>query len=110
MSRTVRALGIEPLPWGRRDKHLQVGQVLEVARVAQRASLEEVAGSILEWTERNHPEAVEQTRAEIDAFFAALPPATTSADEFLTELRAALPPRWASKAEKIWRAYGRSVQ
>jgi hypothetical protein len=111
MSRTVRALGIEPLPWGRRDKHLQVGQVLEVARAAQRASLEEVAGNILEWTERNHLEAVNQAKAEIDAFFAALPPATTtSTDEFLAELRAALPPRWASKAEEIWRAYAHSVQ
>lgn len=111
MSRTVRALGIEPLPWGRRDKHLQVGQILEIARAAQRASLEEVAGNILEWTERNHPEAAKQTRAEIDAFFAALSAATTTpADEFLTELRAALPPRWASKAEEIWRAHAPSVQ
>ena len=41
--------------WGHRDKHLEVAQVLQIARVAQRASLEEVAGSILEWTEQNHP-------------------------------------------------------
>lgn len=110
MSRTVRALGIEPLPWGRRDKHLQVSQVLQIARVAQRASLEEVAGSILDWTERDHPEAVEQTRTEIDAFFAELPPAmATPTDEFLTELHAALPQRWASKAEEIWRAHAGSV-
>lgn len=111
MSRTVRALGIEPLPWGRRDKHLQVGQILKIARAAQRASLEEVAGNILVWTEQAHPEAVEQTKAEIDAFFAELPPAmATPTDEFLTELRAALPSQWASKAEEIWRAHAPSVQ
>ena len=70
MSRAVRALGIEPLRWGRRDKHLAIVEVLQVARVAQRASLEEVAGNILEWTEQNHPEALERTTTEIDEFFA----------------------------------------
>ena len=110
MSRTVRALGIEPQAWGRRDKHLEVAQVLQIARVAQRASLEEVAGSILEWTEQNHPDALKRTTAEIDAFFAELPPPlATPADEFVAELRAALPPRWADKAEEIWRAHTDSV-
>jgi len=110
MSRIVRSLGIEPLRWGRRDKHLEAVQVLQIARVAQRASLEEVAGSILEWTEQNHPDAVQQTTAEIDAFFAELPaPTAAPADEFIAELRAALPPRWADKAEAIWRAHAVSV-
>jgi hypothetical protein len=110
MSRVVRALGVEPQRWGRRDKHLEVTQVLQIARVAQRASLEEVAGSILEWTEQNHPDALKQTTAEIDAFFAELPtPTATPADEFVAELRSALPPRWADKAEEIWRAHAGSV-
>src|ERR1700685_1902640 len=69
MSRAVRALGVEPQPWGRRDKHLEVAQVLQIARAAQRASLEEVAGSILEWTEQNHPDALKQTTAETDPVF-----------------------------------------
>lgn len=106
MSRMVRALGVEPLRWGRRDKHLGVAQVLQIARVAQRASLEEVAGSILEWTEREHPEALAQTTAEIDAFFAGLAaPVATPADEFVAELRAALPSQWADRAVEIWRAH-----
>ncbi|HSZ05325.1 MAG TPA: hypothetical protein VK778_08995 [Solirubrobacteraceae bacterium] len=110
MSRAVRALGIEPQRWGRRDKHLEIAQVLKIATVAQRASLEEVAGSILEWTEQAHPEALDQTTAEIDAFFAELPPPTaTPAGEFVAELRAALPPQWADKAEAIWRAHAGSV-
>lgn len=108
MSRIVRSLGIEPQRWGRRDKHLAAAQVLQIARVAQRASLEEVAGNIIEWTEQNHPDAVQRTTAEIDAFFAELPTATPT-DEFIVELRAALPPRWAEKAEAIWRAHADSV-
>jgi hypothetical protein len=110
MSRAVRALGIEPQRWGRRDKHLTAAQVLQIARVAQRASLEEVAGSMLEWIEQNHPDMLEQTTAEIDGFFAELPPPTpTPPDEFLAELRAALPLRWAEKAEEIWRTHAGSV-
>jgi hypothetical protein len=110
MSRLVRALDIEPQRWGRRDKHLEIAQVLQIARVAQRASLEEVAGSILEWTEQNHPDALKRTTAGIDAFVAEHPPpAATPADEFVAELRAALPPRWADKAEAIWRAHAGSV-
>ena len=108
MSRIVRSLGIEPQAWGRRDKHLEVAQVLQIARVAQRASLEEVAGSIIEWTEKNHPEALEQTTTEIDRFFAQLPQPTAT-DQFLAELHAALPERWACKAEQIWRAHAASV-
>lgn len=110
MSRLVRALDIEPLKWGRRDKHLEIAQVLQIAKVAQRAALEEVAGSILEWTEQNHPDALEQTTAEIDAFFAELPqPTATPADEFVAELHAALPSDWARKAEEIWRAHAGNV-
>jgi hypothetical protein len=110
MSRIVRSLRIEPQRWGRRDKHLEVAQVLQIARVAQRASLEEVAGSVLEWTEKNQPEALERTVAEIDGFFAQLPaPTATPADQFVAELHAALPGRWARKAEEIWRAHAGSV-
>jgi hypothetical protein len=110
MSRIVRSLGVEPLRWGRRDKHLDANQVLQIARVAQRASLEEVAGSVIEWTEKNHPEALERTTAEIDGFFAQLPaPTATPADQFVAELHAALPEHWARKAEEIWRAHAGSV-
>jgi hypothetical protein len=110
MSRAVRSLDIEPQRWGRRDKHLGASEILQVARVAQRASLEEVAGAILDWTESNHPEAVAQTTAEIDEFFAQLPePAAAPPEDFLAELRAALPERWARKAEEIWRAHVSSV-
>lgn len=110
MSRAVRELGIEPQKWGRRDKHLEIADVLQVARVAQRASLEEVAGKILEWTEHDHPDALARITGEIDVFFARLPrPTATPEDEFLAELRAALPRRWADQAEKIWRAHAGKV-
>jgi hypothetical protein len=111
VTRAIKRLGIEPLPWGGRDKHLAIADVLTIARTAQRASLEEVAGNILTWAEQEHPEHVDAFTAEIDEFFAALPaPTAQEPDAFVAELRAALPKRWATKAERIWREHAAGTQ
>lgn len=108
VTRAVQRLGVEPLPWGARDKHLAVTDVLRIAANVQRASLEVVAGNLLTWAEREHPEHVESFTTEIDAFFAALPaPAAREPEVFVAELRAALPKRWANRAEQIWRKHAR---
>jgi len=111
VTRAIQRLGIEPQRWGGRDKHLAIADVLSIAANAQRASLEEVAGSLLDWAEREHPERVDAFTAEIDAYFTALP--TTRAQEpdaFVAALRAALPERWAAKAEEIWREHAGRAQ
>lgn len=106
ITRAVRRLEIEPLPWGARDKHLTVTDVLRIAASAQRASLEEVAGNLLAWAEREHPDHVEAFKAEIDTFFAKLPPPTPSdPNTLIADLHATLPKRWADKAERIWREH-----
>lgn len=106
VTRAIQRLGIEPLRWGGRDKHLAIADVLTIAASAQRASLEEVAGSLLEWAEREHPEHVDVFTAEIDAYFAALPaPKAQQPEAFVAELRAALPKHWATKAEEIARRH-----
>lgn len=111
ITRAIQRLDIEPLPWGGRQKHLAIADLLTIARDAQRASLEEVAGDLLTWAEQAHPEHVDAFTAEIDAFFAALPaPAPQELEAFVTELRAALPKRWAAKAEEIWREHAAGVQ
>lgn len=111
VTRAITRLDIEPLRWGRRDKHLAIADVLAIAATAQRASLEEVAGGLLDWAEREHPEHVEAFTAEIDAYFASLPaPKAQQPDAFVAELRAALPKRWAAKAEEIWREHAGRAQ
>jgi hypothetical protein len=111
VTRAIQRLGIEPLRWGGRDKHLAIVDILTIAASAQRASLEEVVGSLLDWGEREQPEHVEAFTAEIDAYFAALPaPKAQEPDAFIAELRAALPKRWAARAEEIWREHGGRVQ
>ena len=84
ITRAMQRLDIEPLRWGGRDKHLAVADVLRIASSAQRASLEEVAGNLLTWAEREHPEHVDAFTSEVDAFCAALPaPAASEPDAFV---------------------------
>ena len=111
ITRAIQRLEIEPERWGGRDKHLAIADVLTIAANAQRASLAEVAGSMLTWAEMEHAEHVDAFTAEIDAFFAALPaPKAQTPDAFVAELREALPKRWAAKAEDIWRAHAAGAQ
>jgi hypothetical protein len=103
VSRAVKRHGIEPLPWGNREKHLPVADVLRIAIHANRLALEEVGGGLLEWAEREHPEQAEAIQADIDAFFASLPePKPTPGDQLIAELRAGLPPEAADRAIEIY--------
>jgi hypothetical protein len=103
ITRGIDELGLVPLPWGRREKHLAVGDLLRLASYLGRASIEEVAGGLLDSIERDHPDLVGVIGSEIDQFFDALPDRRPSApDEFLAELRHALPERYAKQAEKIY--------
>jgi len=111
VSRAVKRLGIEPLPWGNREKHLAVADVLRIAAHAKRLALEEVGGGLLDRAEREHPAQVAAIRAEIDAFFASLPePEPTPRDQFIVELRAGLPPEAAERAIEIYRAHTAKTQ
>jgi hypothetical protein len=103
VSRAVKALGIEPIPWGNREKHLAIADVFRIAIHAKRAALEEVGGGLLDWAERQHPDQVDAIRAEIDAFLASLPERkATPPDQFIAELRAGLPPEAAEQAIAIY--------
>lgn len=103
VSRAVKSLGIEPLPWGNREKHLAVVDVFRIAIHANRLALEEVGGGLLEWAERKHPDQAHAIQADIDAFFASLPePKATPQDRFIAEVRAGLPPEAAERAIEIY--------
>jgi hypothetical protein len=103
VSRAVKALGIEPIPWGNREKHLAIADVFRIAIHAKRVALEEVGGGLLDWTEREHPDQVDAIRGEIDAFFASRPERQpTPPDPFIAELRAGLPPEAAEQAIAVY--------
>jgi len=109
ITRGIDELGIEPIPWGRREKHLSVNDLLRLAIHLQRAPIEGVAGGLLEEVERDYPEQVEAVRGDIDRFFDSLPPRRPSSrDEFLGELHDLLPPKYAKQAEAIYLRYADS--
>lgn len=109
ITRAVDRLGIEPEMWGAREKHLRVADVLRIAGDAQRASLEEVAGALLDRAEQSHPALIDHVRSEIDRFLSELPePSPGDQDAFVAELRSELPKRWAERAEAIYRRHARN--
>lgn len=103
ITRGIEELGLEPIPWGRREKHLGVEDLLRLAAHLRRASVEEVAGGLQEGVERDHPEQLEAINAGIDRFFDSLPTRRAEQpDRFVAELHEALPERYAKQAEAIY--------
>jgi hypothetical protein len=109
VTRGIEELGLEPIPWGQREKHLAVGDLLRLAVHLQRASVEEVAGGLLEDVERQHPDQRGAIDAEIDRFFRTLPARRPEhPEDFLAELHGTLPKRYAKQAETIYRRHATS--
>lgn len=108
IGRAVAKLGITPLAWGGREKRLQIVDVLRIAQRARRASVDEVAGSLMDAAERDHPELVEQIDREIAHYFDEIHPQPDVPGGFLQEMRAALPPEHAQTVERIYRRYATS--
>jgi hypothetical protein len=106
ITRAVAKLGIVPQLWGGVEKHLAVVDVLRIAAQARRASVEEVAGGLLEHASDDHARQ-EAVRAEIGRYFAEVhqPAQSSSQDAFLAELHESLPGKYAKQAERIYRRY-----
>src|ERR1039458_5291668 len=70
MRKVARTLQIKLKKEDYEGENLRITEVLQITRVARGASLEEVAGNVLEWAEKNHSHAVGRVRTEMDEFFA----------------------------------------
>lgn len=106
ITRAVRDLGITPVEWGRRERYLQIPDVLLIATHARRNAVEEVAGGLVELAELQAPEFAGWVTAEAEQFLAALPaPESEESDTFIAELHSELPGEWADRAEAIYRRH-----
>lgn len=106
ITRAVTRLGIEPQMWGGSEKHLEVRDLLRIAEHARRASVEEVAGGLLELVEGRDPRQLPAIQAELERYFTTRAQAEPAPrDAFLAELREALPRKYADRAERIYRRY-----
>lgn len=101
VTRAVKEMGIVAIPWGNREKHLEVADVLRLGIRAKRHGLEAIAGELVDRTVQQHPEQADVIKTEIDEFFASLQaPAPAEPDEFVAFLRDALPTATADEAVK----------
>jgi len=106
ITRAVRDLGITPVEWGRRERYLQISDMLLIATHARRNAVEEVAGGLVEMAEQHAPEFAGWVAAEAEQFLAMLPaPEPEESNTFLAELRSELPGKWADRAEAIYRRH-----
>jgi len=106
ISRAVRDLGITPVEWGRRERYLQIPDVLLIAIHARRNAVEEVAGGLVELAELQAPELAGWVTTEAEQLLAALPaPEPEDSDAFIAELHSELPGEWADRAEAIYRRH-----
>ena len=106
ITRAVRDLEITPVEWGRRERYLQIADVLLIAAHARRNAVEEVAGGLVELAEEHDPELAGWVASEAERFLASLPtPQPEQSEAFLAELRSELPQEWADRAEAIYRRH-----
>lgn len=106
ITRAVRDLDITPVEWGRRERYLQIADVLRIAAHARRNAIEEVAGGLVELAEDNDPELVGWVTSEAERFLASLPtPQPEQSEIFLADLHRELPQPWADRAEAIYRRH-----
>jgi hypothetical protein len=106
ITRAARDLGITPVEWGRRERYLQIPDVLLIATHARRNALEEVAGGPVELAEQQAPELAAWVSTEAEQYLAALTaPKPEDSDTFVAELHSELPEKWADHAEAIYRRH-----
>jgi hypothetical protein len=74
IGRAAKRLGIEPVRWGNRDKHLSVADLMRLAEDAHRETVQTVASRLLEQVAREHPDHAAAIRADLDAFTSELAP------------------------------------
>ena len=111
ITRGMEALGIKPLMWGLKEKHLDVEDLLRLAAHLRRASVEEVAGGLLELVEEKAPDELSAVSGQVDRYFDALAPRRpVDGAEFLAALRDELPKKYAERAEAIYRRHAESTQ
>jgi hypothetical protein len=106
ITRAVQDLEITPVEWGRRERYLQIADVLLIATHARRNAVEEVAGGLVELAEKHDPELAGWAEGEAERFLATLPaPQPEQSEAFLAELHSELPREWADRAEAIYRRH-----
>lgn len=88
---------------GERDKRVPVAEVLRLAAVYRKRSINGVAADLIRHVRERAPAHVEQVEEEVERFFEQLQAPAASAERFLAEARRALPRKLYREVERVYR-------
>jgi hypothetical protein len=91
---------------GSRDKRVPAAEVLRLAAIYRKRSINEVALDLVEYARERASAYVPNIEREVERFFALLPPASVTEPDFLADAKAALPEAVYREVEHAYRASG----
>ncbi len=91
---------------GERDRRVPAIEVMRLAAVYRKRSLNEVAADVVEYAEQHAPEQAATVEDQVQRFFAERRGRAPSEGAFLDEARRALPAELYREVERVYRAGG----
>jgi hypothetical protein len=91
---------------GARDKRLPAAEVLRLAAIYRKRSINEVALDLIEYARERAPAYVPEIEQEVERFFELLAPPSVTERDFLADAKAALPEAVYREVERAYRATG----
>lgn len=88
---------------GARDKRVPAGEVLRLAAVYRKRSINEVAADLLDYARDHAPDRAEDVEEEVERFFEDRPPPVLEETAFLAAAKEALPPQLYKEVERVYR-------
>jgi hypothetical protein len=115
LSRTAGFLGVSPSTisrrgdvavelMGARDKRVTAAEVLRLAAIYRKRSINEVALDLVEYAREHAPAQASAVEEEVERFFDELPPPVLNARDFLADLKLAVPDAVYRQVERIYHA------
>lgn len=96
----------EDLTWeqmGERDKRVPAAEVLRLASIYRKRSINEVAADLVNYTREHAEGCADQIEEEIERFFESLAAPSRPGDQFLAEAKRALPAALYTQVERVYR-------
>lgn len=91
---------------GERDRRLPAGEVMRLAALYRKRSLNEVAADVVDYAAQHAPTQATAVEGQIEAFFAEHQAQALAKGAFLDEARRALPDELYGEVERVYQSDG----
>ena len=91
---------------GARDKRVPAAEVLRLAAIYRKRSINEIAYDLIEYAREHAPAYASAVEEEVERFFEQLPPPVLSARDFLADLKLAVPDEVYRQLERVYHESG----